>query len=628
MKDPLDAASPTLAEGSAGDGEAAQLRVALARSERLRRAYEDIILTIDSSVTLQELLDKIAGIVSVTAESTGAYLYVWDDETERLVLRATTEASHRHYLDAIQLRLGEGLVGWVAYEREAVLLNDEAMKDPRFKPFDELQEERFKSAVVVPILLNKLDRIGVVALWSRRRAHFSQEHVDILSEVAGLVAGVIDRARRNEDARRRARALSFLGDLWAKFSTPLPIDQLMGAVAEATIGVLEADVCVIAMINDEGRFVLRGMAPARDDLFAEAVSAPRPDPAGGWALTGLDASPADDSFRPLAMFLADRFEEAASAPLLAGSDHLGFISCYRRARFSSDERDLLALIAGQLAFGIRSVEPRAARETDAVGELLRMLASGKGDAAAVSVAAAIGVDLTKPHVLLQARVLPKDQTQDSGALAEQSQAALDSLVRGASAGSPHSAFQRFAGGVLGLVRVGNDQDGPALQRTLQSLSDDLAKRHSVCVSVGLSSVQDGLIGYADAYREAAEALEIGTKVRGEGHVVRFDELGPYVYLFRMAGDPRVARDPWMKSLLPLIQYDSRKNSELLETLDTYLECRGNATTTAERLYLHRNTLRQRLVRIEGLTKINLTQTEDWLPLHFAVKLARLRRTGG
>jgi len=615
-------------EQPTGDSDAPRLRAQLARSERLRRAYEDIILTIDSSVSLQELLDKIAGIVSVAVESTGAYLYVWEEESERLVLRATTEASHRHYLDAIQLRLGEGLVGWVAYEREAVLLHDEAMKDPRFKPFDELQEERFKSAVVVPILLNNVERIGVVALWSRRRAYFNQEHLDILREVAGVLAGVIDWARRNDDARRRARALSFLGDLWAKFSMPLPPDQLMGTVAEATIGVLESDVCVIAMINEEGRFVLRGMAPARDDLLAEAVGASWPDPGRGPAPTNFEGSPADDSFRPLAMFLADRFEEAASAPLLAGSDHLGFISCYRRARFSSDERDLLALIAGQLAFGIRSLEATGAPETDAVGELLRMLASGKGDAATLSVAAALGVDLTKPHVLLQARVLPKDQAKDSSALAEQSQAASDSLVRGASAASPHSAFQRFPGGVLGLVRVSKEQDGPGLQRGVQALADDVAKRHSVCVSVGLSSVQDGLVGYADAYREAAEALEIGTKVRGEGHVVRFDELGPYVYLFRMAGDPRVSRDPWMKSLLPLLQYDSRKNSELLETLDTYLECRGNATTTAERLYLHRNTLRQRLARIEALTKINLTQTEDWLPLHFAVKLARLRRNPG
>ena len=55
---------------------------------------------------------------------------------------------------------------------------------------------------------------------------------------------------------------------------------------------------------------------------------------------------------------------------------------------------------------------------------------------------------------------------------------------------------------------------------------------------------------------------------------------------------------------------------------------GNVTLTAERLYLHRNTLRQRLDRIERLTRIDLARTEDWLPLHLAVKLARLRQDSG
>jgi GAF domain-containing protein len=574
-------------------------------------------------------LDKLVGIVNTAVESTGAYVYLWDVEAERLVLRAATEGAQRQYLNRIQVRLGEGLTGWAAYEREPVIVEDDPLHDPRFKHFNELQEEQFRSALIVPILLNGLERVGVIALWSRRRAHFGQAHLGIISEVASLLASVIDRARVDEEARRRARALSFLGDLCARFSTPMPIDELMGAVAQATMEVMESDVCVIVLINEEGRFVLKGIAPARDDIFSEAVGllATGQSPAMP-SLDSLGMSNNSDSFRPLAMFLAGRFEEAASAPLLSGADHLGFISCYRHRRFSSEDRELLSLIAGQLSLGIRSVEGKVATKTDAPGELLRLLASGRSDAAAISVAAALGVDLTAPHVLVQARVLPVDQKHDAATLAEQSQAASESFVRGASTASPHSVFHRFAGGVLGLIRVMTAGDGPALQRNLQALCDDLTKRHSLWISVGLSSVQESPSGYAAAYREAAEALEIGTKVRGEGHAVRFDELGPYVYLFRMAGDPRASRDPWMKSLLPLVEYDTRKKSQLLETLDTYLECRGNATTTSERMYLHRNTLRQRLDRIETLTKINLAETEDWLPLHFAVKLARLRKGPG
>ena len=61
-----------------------------------------------------------------------------------------------------------------------------------------------------------------------------------------------------------------------------------------------------------------------------------------------------------------------------------------------------------------------------------------------------------------------------------------------------------------------------------------------------------------------------------------------------------------------------------DTLDAYLESRGNRTLTAEHLGLHRNTLRQRLTRIEALTGIALAEIQDWLPLHFAVKLTRIQ----
>jgi DNA-binding PucR family transcriptional regulator len=81
----------------------------------------------------------------------------------------------------------------------------------------------------------------------------------------------------------------------------------------------------------------------------------------------------------------------------------------------------------------------------------------------------------------------------------------------------------------------------------------------------------------------------------------------------------------VRALVPLVDHDRRRGSALLATLDAYLEARGNATLTAEHLALHRNTLRQRLDRIEALTGIALAETQEWLPLHFAVKLTRMQQ---
>ena len=74
----------------------------------------------------------------------------------------------------------------------------------------------------------------------------------------------------------------------------------------------------------------------------------------------------------------------------------------------------------------------------------------------------------------------------------------------------------------------------------------------------------------------------------------------------------------------LFDYDERRETQLLGTLEQYLADRRVGTTTARKLFIHANTLRQRLERIQKLTELDLA-TEDLLSLELAVKLVRLRR---
>ncbi len=80
----------------------------------------------------------------------------------------------------------------------------------------------------------------------------------------------------------------------------------------------------------------------------------------------------------------------------------------------------------------------------------------------------------------------------------------------------------------------------------------------------------------------------------------------------------------------LIDYDARRRTSLLDTLERYLAERRSVIESARELFIHPNTLRQRLGRIEELTGLNLDE-DDLLSLELAIKLARLhggRRGGG
>jgi DNA-binding PucR family transcriptional regulator len=82
------------------------------------------------------------------------------------------------------------------------------------------------------------------------------------------------------------------------------------------------------------------------------------------------------------------------------------------------------------------------------------------------------------------------------------------------------------------------------------------------------------------------------------------------------------RDSTITAVAKLAQYDRERNASLLATLEEYLRRRGNISATSEALYVHPNTLRQRLRRIGDLTGLDLRR-DDWLMVEIAVKLVRL-----
>ena len=126
-------------------------------------------------------------------------------------------------------------------------------------------------------------------------------------------------------------------------------------------------------------------------------------------------------------------------------------------------------------------------------------------------------------------------------------------------------------------------------------------------------------------REAADAARIGSSLVAEGGAVSYEQLGAYRYLVHLELDD-APRDRYRQSVEKLIEYDRRRGARLVETLEQYLADRGSVTASARALYVHPNTVRQRLDRIERVASLDLS-SEDLLSLELALKLVRLHRVG-
>ena len=113
----------------------------------------------------------------------------------------------------------------------------------------------------------------------------------------------------------------------------------------------------------------------------------------------------------------------------------------------------------------------------------------------------------------------------------------------------------------------------------------------------------------------------------DGGAIAYSEVGAYRYLVQIGAEDAAPRDRMRAAVDLLIDYDRRRRTALLDTLERYLSERRSVIESARALYIHPNTLRQRLGRIEELTGLGLDD-DDLLSLELAIKLARLHGRPG
>lgn len=141
---------------------------------------------------------------------------------------------------------------------------------------------------------------------------------------------------------------------------------------------------------------------------------------------------------------------------------------------------------------------------------------------------------------------------------------------------------------------------------------------------GLSDVLAEAERAPDGLREAEQSIDLGIRLGWAGTVVRWDQLGIYRLLLTM-GDMTALRRFGDDILGPLVDYDRGHRSDLVETLSAFLRAHGSRKQTARTVRLHVNTVTYRMQRIEQITGLDLTDPDDRLVAHVAVKIIESQR---
>jgi DNA-binding PucR family transcriptional regulator len=105
-----------------------------------------------------------------------------------------------------------------------------------------------------------------------------------------------------------------------------------------------------------------------------------------------------------------------------------------------------------------------------------------------------------------------------------------------------------------------------------------------------------------------------------GEAVADAEPEPPLHEMLLASVPApVLRSLRDRLLGPLTEYDDRHNAELMTTLKSFLACDGSWSACASRIYVHVNTVRYRISRIEALTGRDLSALADRVDFFLALR---------
>jgi len=242
-------------------------------------------------------------------------------------------------------------------------------------------------------------------------------------------------------------------------------------------------------------------------------------------------------------------------------------------------------------------------------------------------------DLNQPNVsgiidtskLTQARIykcliIESDTTENEHPLPHFATKLYEIVQQAIATSYPLSLVSERAGKIIILLAsASNFKDENELYEKLQhSLAsiDPLRK-----ISIGIGTSELNIYSVRQSFRDALDCIKLGRILKGSGNITQPCDIAGYSILLGDKETTHILTQLYHPMIEKLEKSDQNFGTEFLKTLEKYLEFDKSLAATAKELYVHRNTLANRLERIVDISGLDLENREQL----FGFRLALRRR---
>jgi sugar diacid utilization regulator len=569
-------------------------------SNKLETRFESIVSNIvdqSSTADFNNLINKILEETISIVRADAGMLWVFDSGINKLVCKAY-KGSVTDLALSLRLELGEGLIGKTFLRGTPKLYSsypevlpdiDDFSPENKIKVLSLFGDKMMDSAFLMPIFVNKVMECILIVYRVQGNPPFSSADLETMKIFAEMIEMTMTNARSLITLQTQLDTLTKCNAFYSKLTSLSVNNSGISNIVKELKGVLNVPVLVINLMTHE-------QYPRNAAFEMELLN----------MLTQRNVTNGD-TFIIESKNRSDRY---SVYPILIENSCLGYLIA--RSKDNESQIDKMMLEIGRMVIALELSKAQSMldisfkRSAQNFFELINL----NDPLELTKKCSELGIDSNANYAVVVFTIPNENNELQSASVYR-----LIANIKRELIGTQKIVFSSQEK-IIVLISMQSTNGIIPISEKIGEMITRAQKNENITICGGMGSLYPGPNSINRSYREAQNALMYQLSQHNAGFM-QYSEMGVNQLFINLTSEEATT---FLSKIFTPLREKSRQSDSLEATLIAYIESNCSMTQTAKQLYIHTNTLYQRLRKIETCLNLSFRKPDDLLQIQLACYL--------